>query len=86
MYQIKREMTINFHVFKIQKLSACIAYFYPMIVGFVLWGFFRGGVQRNNCKLHLYITYLTTSITCTYKIHMIKCIKIDIFIGESVMP
>lgn len=49
MYQIKREMTINFHVFKIQKLSACIAYFYPMIVGFVLWGFFlfvflgRGG-------------------------------------------
>lgn len=49
MYQIKREMTINFHVFKIQKLSACIAYFYPMIVGFLLWGFFlvffggRGG-------------------------------------------
>lgn len=42
MYQIKREMTINFHVFKIQKLSACIAYFYPMIVGFVLWGFFVG--------------------------------------------
>lgn len=40
MYQIKREMTINFHVFKIQKLSACIAYFYPMIVGFVLWVFF----------------------------------------------
>lgn len=40
MYQIKREMTINFHAFKIQKLSACIAYFYPMIVGFVLWGFF----------------------------------------------
>lgn len=39
MYQIKREMTINFHVFKIQKLSACIAYFYPMIVGFVLWVF-----------------------------------------------
>lgn len=87
MYQIKREMTINLHVFKIQNLSACIAYFYPMIVGFVLWVFFRGGgVQRNNCKLHLYITYLTTSITCTYKIHMIECIKIDIFIGESVMP
>lgn len=91
MYQIKREMTINFHVFKIQKLSACIAYFYPMIVGFVLWGFFwgffweGGGVQRNNCKLHLYITYLTTSITCTYKIHIIECIKIDIFIGESVI-
>lgn len=40
MYQIKREMTINLHVFKIQKLSACIAYFYPMIVGFVLWFFF----------------------------------------------
>lgn len=40
MYQIKREMTINLHAFKIQKLSACIAYFYPMIVGFVLWGFF----------------------------------------------
>lgn len=39
MYQIKREMTINFPVFKIQKLSACIAYFYPMIVGFVLWVF-----------------------------------------------
>lgn len=91
MYQIKREMTINFHVFKIQKLSACIAYFYPMIVGFVLWVFVwffflgRGGVQRNNCKLHLYITYLTTSITCTYKIHIIECIKIDIFIGESVI-
>lgn len=90
MYQIKREMTINFHAFKIQKLSACIAYFYPMIVGFVLWVFFlvflgRGGVQRNNCKLHLYITYLTTSITCTYKIHIIECIKIDIFIGESVI-
>lgn len=61
MYQIKREMTINLHVFKIQNLSACIA-------------------------LHLYITYLTTSITCTYKIHIIECIKIDIFIGESVMP
>lgn len=44
MYQIKREMTIDLHVFKIQKLSACIAYFYPMIVGFVLWwGFFFGG-------------------------------------------
>lgn len=43
MYQIKREMTINLHVFKIQKLSACIAYFYPMIVGFVLWGLFGGG-------------------------------------------
>lgn len=48
MYQIKREMTINLHVFKIQKLSACIAYFYPMIVGFVLWGFFggRGGGSK----------------------------------------
>lgn len=46
MYQIKREMTINFHAFKIQKLSACIAYFYPMIVGFVLWVFFRGGSKE----------------------------------------
>lgn len=47
--------------------------------------FLGGGVQRNNCKLHLYITYLTTSITCTYKIYIIECIKIDIFIGESVI-
>lgn len=54
----------------------------------VFFGFFLGrggGFQRNNCKLHLYITYLTTSITCTYKIHIIECIKIDIFIGESVI-
>lgn len=59
-----------------------------LFCGFFCFVFFwgRGGeVQRNNCKLHLYITYLTTSITCTYKIHIIECIKIDIFIGESVI-
>lgn len=82
MYQIKREMTINFHVFKIQKLSASVLFCGGFFFGFFLG---RGGVQRNNCKLHLYITYLTTSITCTYKIHIIECIKIDIFIGESVI-
>lgn len=50
-------------------------------------GFFGkgGGVERNNCKLYLYIIYLIISIICIYKIYIIECIKIDIFIGEFVI-
>lgn len=58
MYQIKREMTINFHVFKIQKLSACIAYFYPMIVGFVLWGFFFGFFGKGGGSKEIIVNYI----------------------------
>lgn len=60
MYQIKREMTINLHVFKIQKLSACIAYFYPMIVGFVLWWVFLGGGRGSKELIVNYICKLPT--------------------------
>lgn len=58
MYQIKREMTINFHVFKIQKLSACIAFFYPMIVGFVLWGFFGFFLGRGGGSKEIIVNYI----------------------------
>lgn len=58
MYQIKREMTINFHVFKIQKLSACIAYFYPMIVGFVLWGFFLVFFGKGGGSKEIIVNYI----------------------------
>lgn len=58
MYQIKIEMTINFHVFKIQKLSACIAYFYPMIVGFVLWGFFLFFFGKGGGSKEIIVNYI----------------------------
>lgn len=90
MYQIKEKWQLIYmyskfkssvpvlHIFTRWLLVLCCGVFFVVFLG-------RGGVQRNNCKLHLYITYLTTSITCTYKIHIIECIKIDIFIGESVI-
>lgn len=33
----------------------------------------------------MYIIYLIISIICIYKIYIIECIKIDIFIGEFVI-